>query len=325
MVDCAAMSPAPTFTTLRALVGQARAVGQIERALLSGKLAQAYLFDGPDGVGKRAAALALGAALNCDVDPLGCGRCESCDKIARDLHPDVMRIVADGAQIKIEQVRGVTARLAFLPNEGRTRVIVIDEAERLNPSAGNALLKSLEEPRPHTRFVLVSAAPHRLLATIRSRCQRVRFAPLGEEQLAGLLVARGVGQEVAQQAAVLADGSAARGMALLEGGRMADRRGLATRLEQAAASGSAHAVFAAAAHAGSDREEIGAALALLHGSLAARMRDSASTGQATASLRARLRAVAGARDALLANASVQLTVEHLVFGLRALAGPRTSS
>ena len=318
------MSGSPTFTTLRALVGQQRAVGQLERAIASGKLAQAYLFDGPDGVGKRAAAVALAAALNCDVDPLGCGRCESCGKVARDLHPDVIFIAADGAQIKIEQVRGVTERLVFAPNEGRTRVIVLDEAERLNPSSGNALLKSLEEPRPHTRFVLVSAAPHRLLPTIRSRCQRVRFAPLAEEQLAGLLVARGVEQEAAREAALLADGSAGRALALLEGGRMGERRGLATRLEQAAASGSAHTVFAAAAQAGSDREEIGAALALLYGSLAARMRDDASRGEATASLRARLRAVARARDALQANASAQLAVEHLVFGLGYLAGARTS-
>jgi DNA polymerase-3 subunit delta' len=310
-----------TPPTLRSLVGQTRAVGQIERALASGKLAQAYVFDGPDGVGKRAAAIGLGAALNCDADAMGCGSCPSCDKVLRGIHPDVMRLQADGAQIKIDQVRDVLGRLSFAPHEGRTRLVVVDEADRLNPSAGNALLKSLEEPRPHTRFVLVTAAPHRLLPTLRSRSQRVRFAPLSDDDLAGLLGERGVDEATARQAAMLADGSAGRALALIEGGRMAQRRDLAERIEQAAVAATARDVFAAAAQAGTDREEILAALALLHASLGGRMRARAARGGRTTSLRAQMRWVARAREALQANASAALTVEHLAFGLRELGGP----
>jgi DNA polymerase III subunit delta' len=310
----------PDFTTLGRLVGQARALAQIEKAIASGKLAQSYLFDGPAGVGKHTAAIALCAALNCDGDALGCGRCLSCDKVARDLHPDVIAVYPDGAQIKVEQIRAVTSRLAYAPHEGRTRVIVLDEADRLNPNAGNALLKSLEEPRPHTRFVLVSAAPHRLLPTIRSRCQRVRFAPLEGEVLVGLLRARGVEEAVARDAAALADGSAGRALALVESGEGATekRRALAARIEQAAAQGSAHAVFAAAAEAGSDREQIAAALALLRASFGARMRREAAQGGTARVLRGRVRAVVRAADALQTNASPQLTLEQLVFELRAL-------
>jgi len=313
------MSRGESFTTLGRIVGQERAIGQIERALSSAKLAQAYVFDGPQGVGKRTAALALAAALNCEAEALGCGRCESCDKIARDLHPDVLLVVADGAQIKIEQVRAVTARLAYTPNEGRFRVIVIDEAERLNPSAGNALLKSLEEPRPHTRFVLVSSAPHRLLPTIRSRSQRVRFAPLPEDALVGLLRSLGTDERAAREAALLCDGSPGRALALLEGGRMAERREIAAALEAAAAGHFARPVFSAAARAGTDREEIAAALALLLASLGSRMRERAGRGAPTRALRDGLCAVRRASDAIAANASAPLTLEQMVFALRSLS------
>lgn len=307
---------------LRRIVGQERAIAQIERALAADKVAQAYLFDGPLGVGKRTTALALAAALNCEEDPAGCGRCGSCDKIARDLHPDVIGVVPDGAQIKIEQVRAVTARLAYAPHEGKTRVIVIDEAERLNASASNAMLKSLEEPRPHTRFVLVSSAPHRLLPTIRSRCQSVRFAPLDARTLVGLLRARGAGAE-AEEAALIADGSPGRALALLEGGRLAERRKLAAALQSAVTSSSARSAFAAAAEAGNDREEIAAALALVHASVGTRMRQEAQQGRPTRRLRRQLRAIGLATDALGANASPALTVERLLFRLRALQGERT--
>jgi DNA polymerase-3 subunit delta' len=304
------------FTTLRGVVGQARAVAQIERAIASGKIAQAYLFDGPHGAGKRTAAVGLAAALNCEVDPLGCGACGSCDKVARDLHPDVLLVAADGAQIKIEQVRAVTARLAYTPHEGKVRVIVIDEAERLNPNAANALLKSLEEPRPHTRFVLVSSASHRLLPTVRSRCQRVRFAPLEQDVLCGLLRSLGIDEKAAREAALLCDGSPGRALALLQGGHLAERREVAAALERAAEATSAREAFHAAARAGTDREEIAQALALVYASLGARMRERAGRGDSTRSLRGAMRAVRDATEALAANASAALTLEKLVWRFR---------
>ncbi len=172
----------PTFADLH---GQDRAVAVLRAAIARGRLHHALLFAGPSGVGKRTAALALASALNCEVAPgEGCGTCGVCTRIAEGMHPDVITLAREGAAqiVPIETVRAqVVAAVALPPHEARERLFLIDEATSLQPAAANALLKTLEEPPARTRFVLMTVAPDQLLPTIRSRCQRIGFAPLAAE------------------------------------------------------------------------------------------------------------------------------------------------
>lgn len=144
----------------------------------------AYLFSGPRGAPMYDTAIALAMALSC-VDLAvrargdGCGECDACAKIASGIHPDVVTLVREGAAqiVPIESVRNqVIARMGMPPHEGAVRVFIVEEATSLAPPAANALLKTLEEPPARTLFVMCTAAPEQLLPTIRSRCQRVRFA-----------------------------------------------------------------------------------------------------------------------------------------------------
>lgn len=171
------------------IIGHDRPVGILKRALANGALAHAYLFSGEAGIGKFLTARTLAAALNCAAPGPdgGCGACPSCRKVASGTHPDVHVLVADGDEIKIDQVREVQADLALRPFEGRRKVLILDGAEHLNEASSNAFLKTLEEPPGETLIILVTAMPQSLLVTIRSRCQELRFQPLARRLLAGVL------------------------------------------------------------------------------------------------------------------------------------------
>jgi len=140
----------------------------------------AYLFSGPVGAPLLDTATALACALNCETARgEGCGECESCTKIIGGFHADVVTLVREGAAniVPIESVRNqVIARIGLPPHEADVRVFIVEEATAMAPPAANALLKTLEEPPSRTLFILCTTAPEQLLPTIRSRCQRVRFA-----------------------------------------------------------------------------------------------------------------------------------------------------
>lgn len=163
------------------LVQQPRAVAVVRSALDSGRLHHALLLTGPPGAGKRALALAIASALDCEVEPgQGCNTCATCTRIADGTHPDIITLAREGAAqiIPIETVRTqVVAAVGLPPHEARERLFLVDEATALPPAAANALLKTLEEPPARTRFVLMTVAPDQLLPTIRSRCQRISLAP----------------------------------------------------------------------------------------------------------------------------------------------------
>jgi DNA polymerase III subunit delta' len=199
---------------LRDLSGQDHATGVLRRAVASRHVPHAYLFEGPDGVGKRSAALGLALALTCAVEPgEGCGTCDSCRRIEAGLHPDVPTFSAETTQIVIEQAQTIVAMAGSRPHEAAARVIVIDDADRLNVNAANCLLKTLEEPSSGTHLVLVTSVPDRILATIRSRVQRIRFRALPAEALVVLLTqAHAVEPRRAAVAAALADGSVTRAL-----------------------------------------------------------------------------------------------------------------
>jgi len=219
------------------LIAQDRALGSLRSALRRGALHHAYLFGGPEGVGKGRAARLLAQAANCEAGGAGpsglrddpCGTCGPCRKIERGLHPDVLLLQeertmaragrwepkggrAPSRDIVVDQVRDlVDHRLALKRHEGRRRFVVIDPADRMNPQAQNALLKTLEEPPEATTLVLVSSSPDTLLPTIRSRCLRVAFGPLPAEVVAERL-ARSFADRLARRrgkGAAAADGEAA--------------------------------------------------------------------------------------------------------------------
>lgn len=140
----------------------------------------AYLFSGPPSAPLVQTALAVAAALSCQTARgIGCTTCDSCSKITAGIHPDVAVLVREGAAqiVPIENVRNqVIARLGLPPHEAEVRVFIVEEATALAPPAANALLKTLEEPPSRVLFILCTTAPEQLLPTIRSRCQRIRFA-----------------------------------------------------------------------------------------------------------------------------------------------------
>jgi DNA polymerase III subunit delta' len=181
----------------------------LSSAVERGAVPQSLLFTGPDGVGKRLTALALAQAINCTERPRPCGKCNSCRKIARGVHPDVLVIEpGDTGSIKVEEIRDAIGRSAYRPFEGHRRVTIIDEADALVPNAQDALLKTLEEPPSGSIFVLVTARPDALLPTIPSRCYRLRFGRLAEAEVAEILREHhGWSVSDALAAAALADGS----------------------------------------------------------------------------------------------------------------------
>lgn len=206
------------------LIGQDAVARTLTNAIAEGRVAPAYLLTGPRGVGKTSTARLLARALNCDrgptVDP--CGECASCREIlARGDSLDVQEI--DGASNrKIENARELIETVRYAPQRDRYRVAIIDEVHMLTTEAFNALLKTLEEPPPHARFILASTELHKIPATIVSRCQRFSFRPLTVAEIAEQVtrVAREEGIRIAPGAvamlAAAAEGSLRDGLSLLD-------------------------------------------------------------------------------------------------------------
>jgi DNA polymerase III subunit delta' len=198
--------------SLAQIRGQTRALDYIRRALEAGRLPHALLFSGPDGVGKRRAALELAKALNCAGPASGkeaCDACPSCRLADRRAHPDILVVDPEGRRLKIDQIREVERHASLSPYAGIRRVAIVDAAEAMTPQAQNAFLKTLEEPPGAAVLVLISAAPTSLLPTVRSRCQEVRFGPLPDEVVSALLAEAGVDPDEARRAAALGGGSVA--------------------------------------------------------------------------------------------------------------------
>ena len=203
------------------VLGQDFAARILRTHLATGRVAQAYLLAGPDGVGKRRLALEMAKALVCEAGDGSrpCEACRTCRQIGRGAHPDVHRLTPGGAsqQIKIEEARQLISRLALRPFSARAQVAIIEAADRLTEEAANALLKTLEEPSTQTRFVLTSAHPASCLPTIISRCQLIRCRPLPWDVIARILVEQQHCEpRLAQTIARLAGGSASAALGLAE-------------------------------------------------------------------------------------------------------------
>lgn len=167
---------------LSRVAGHADIIRTLLQTRLEDRVPSTLLFTGPDGVGRRLVAHGWAQALLCEVDPEGCGECGSCLRIEKNESEGFRLIEPEKNLIKIEQSREI---LHFLNLQSLTpyRVILIDGAEALNPQAGNALLKVLEEPPDRTVFVLIAPTPRHVLATLRSRAMKVAFHALSDEEL----------------------------------------------------------------------------------------------------------------------------------------------
>ncbi|MBI2342474.1 MAG: DNA polymerase III subunit delta' [Deltaproteobacteria bacterium] len=169
-------------------------------------LANAYLFSGPDGIGKKMCAIKFAMDINSD----SCGSCPSCRKILHNTHPDLLIVATeeDKKDITIEQMRIMQSQIQMHPLEGLYKVIIIDNAEDMSGSAANSILKTLEEPPKNTIFILITSREHRLLPTILSRCQKRRFSPPSFEETVSLVKsARETDETTAKIIASVASGS----------------------------------------------------------------------------------------------------------------------
>jgi len=249
-----------------AVLGQDRARGVLARLLASGRLPHAFLFHGPEGVGKGLVAHLFATSLICiepGADATACGSCAACVKAAHGNHPDVLLVTrlpkkdkpadatTDDAEdddeasakagdlrpfIVVPQIRELNHHAAYAPREGRRRVFVIDPADRMNHESQNALLKTLEEPPGQAVLVLVASRPHVLLPTVRSRCFQIGFGAMAPDALAAGLLARGMAAAEASARAALAEGRPGRAISLDLSSLAARREQLLAALEALAAS-----------------------------------------------------------------------------------------
>lgn len=241
------------------------------------RLHHCLIFEGPPGVGKGASARWLAMAVNCERSGSGaepCGVCWSCRSILREQHPDVIRVGLDPEKatpiISVKQSRELLSQLSLHPFHARRRLVIIEPADALNAEAANALLKTLEEPPQATGFVLVTARPMDLLATVRSRGQRVRFGPVELLRLVSWLESRQIAQ--AGELARLAEGCPLRSLALADGGLQAWREARDT-LVAAIAGGTAARLDWSEKHARGERAEVSGEIALCLDALQLLMRD----------------------------------------------------
>jgi DNA polymerase-3 subunit delta' len=213
------------------LTGNSRVKAVLKRMLVSDRLPGAMLFTGEEGIGKKLFALEVARALNCRTpkDEEACGVCSSCVRIRKlnypmrddadewtqiiwTDHPDVGLVVAPRRVLRVEQMRQIEKEANFRPFEGKARVFLIDEADKLNDASANALLKVLEEPPRTSHLILITARPAMLLPTILSRCQMIRFSPLTPDEIERHLVKNKIDVKTAHLRARAAGGSMGRAL-----------------------------------------------------------------------------------------------------------------
>ncbi|MFT3768844.1 MAG: DNA polymerase III subunit [Minicystis sp.] len=326
------------------ILGQDAAIATLKSALTRGRVHHAYRFEGPDGTGKEMAAFALAQALVCTGgEVFGCGKCDACRRaitISNDaprvpLHPDVTLVEkglyppetigkkdTEKSDISIHQIRTIVlAHASYPPHEGRARVFIIRRAEELNPSAANALLKTLEEPRQGTHFILLTARADRLLNTIRSRSLPVRFGPLPDEVVRGILREKGVPAERQELAIELGAGSASLSLELADEERTAARDAFVAGVLGAVDARDLAPAVALSENVDKDKAALRDDLRALAAVLARRARQDVGGAPRAALVAARrYEVVAKAVVSLERNASPGLTMISLVQEMRAATG-----
>jgi len=207
------------------LVGQEHVAQGLINALQSNRVAHAYLFTGARGVGKTSTARILAKALNCEKGPTAtpCNECENCKAIASGDDIDVLEI--DGASNNsVEEVRELRGNVQYRPSRSRFKIYIIDEVHMLSKAAFNALLKTLEEPPPHVKFIFATTEVEKIPITVLSRCQRYDFAGIGAARIVQRL------KEIVASEKKLADDEALELLARRAGGSMRDAQSLLDQL-----------------------------------------------------------------------------------------------
>ena len=200
------------------IYGHERQIAILKKAIAQKRVGHAYLFSGINGTGKRTLAGEFAKALNCErADTLhdACEKCSSCLKARHASHADIISIAAEGQFIRINAIREIQERMKFKPLEGGWRAVIIDDADKMNDHAANALLKTLEEPSAANILILVSSRPYSLPATIISRCRHMRFNPLPAIAVSRFLgEQRGMDRQKASLLAGLSGGSIGKALEL---------------------------------------------------------------------------------------------------------------
>ena len=337
------------------LIGQPRVTTALQHALQRDRLGHGLLFLGGSGVGRERAALGLAGALLCerpgapDALPWGCGACDACRRARAGSHPDLHVVMSEAeavsrgrsapdgkrrpsTDILVDAMRDLAGRLRLAAYQGGYRVAIVLDAHRMNVSAQNALLKTLEEPGERTVVILLAPHERAVLPTIASRCLRLVFAPLAERDVRAILTA--LGSSNVDERARRAQGSVARALAvdLPPGGsgagalREAPSDALWDALVGAdGQGGSLAARLDAAEAAGKERSDVDQALDRLEDRLAEGARRSAAGAPAPLpwqAAQALLDRVGQTRAGLAHNASVQLALEELLLSPALASRPR---
>lgn len=209
------------------IIGQPVLVGSLKRAVKEDLVANAYIFCGPKGSGKKMAAEIFAKALNCgdDSSDKPCNACISCRKMESGNHPNIETIRPSGASIKIKQIREVISKVSKKPFESGYKVLIIDEADKMTQEAQDAFLKTLEEPPVNTVFILLAQNQYSLLPTVVSRCQVFYLKEVPRQQIESCLAEKfGYNREQISFAAASANGIIGRAIEMLNNQELVDLR-----------------------------------------------------------------------------------------------------
>ena len=204
------------------IIGHQQIVEQLQHTVATDRIAGAYLFVGPTGVGKETVARYFAQLIFCQQDtqpPTVCGTCLACRKVDSGNHPDLQFIRPDGSELKIGQIRELQKQIIYEPLEASRKVYILTDVDRMNDPAENALLKTLEEPPASSVLILLTSNIRALLPTTRSRCQILQFHPMSTQVLTEILVEKfSVAPEQATALAIAADGAIGKALTQLEKG-----------------------------------------------------------------------------------------------------------
>ena len=204
------------------IIGHQQIVEQLQRTVASDRVAGAYLFVGPTGVGKETVARYFAQLIFCQQDtqpPTVCGTCLACRKVDSGNHPDLQFIRPEGSLLRIGQIRDLQKQIIYEPLEASRKVYILTDVERMNAEAENCLLKTLEEPPASSVLILLTSNVQALLPTTRSRCQILQFHPMPTQELAEVLTDRfSVALEQATPLAIAAGGAIGKALTQLEKG-----------------------------------------------------------------------------------------------------------
>ena len=173
------------------IIGHQQIVEQLQHTVASNRIAGAYLFVGPTGIGKETVARYFAQLIFCQQDtqpPTACGTCLACRKMDSGNHPDLLFVRPEGSLLKIGQIREIQKQIIYEPLEASRKVYILTDVDRMNAEAENCLLKTLEEPPAASVLILLTSNIRMLLPTTRSRCQILQFHPMPTQELAKVLV-----------------------------------------------------------------------------------------------------------------------------------------